>query len=90
MLSLHKEELANDTHKQIHERAQVTGRDLIQVISDVTDEAVTACQKVRLILQNKKERDAWESFVAGYVAWHRYTPRYRLNELLGDDGHDVD
>lgn len=84
VLSFYKEELANDTHNHIHERVEVTGKEVVEVLSDVGDEAATACDKVRAILQGR-ERDAWESFVAGYIVFHRYSPRYRLHELFGDE-----
>lgn len=86
--SFHKEILADDVHTYILERAEVTGKDLTETLSEIVDEAVVACDNVRKILKGTKALEAWESFVAGYAAFHRYTPRYRLKELYGDEERD--
>ncbi|GJE84570.1 terpenoid synthase [Phanerochaete sordida] len=86
--SFHKEILANDVHNYILERVEVTGKDLPTVLDDLVDEAAVACDNARHILQGEKEKQAWETFVAGYAAFHRYTPRYRLKELYGDEERD--
>ncbi|KAI0820535.1 Trichodiene synthase-domain-containing protein [Trametes gibbosa] len=83
VFSFYKEELDHETHTFVHERALLTQKTVAEVMSELVDEAVAACDRVRAILQGGKEREAWESFLAGYVAWHRFTPRYRLDEVFG-------
>ena len=36
-----------------------------------------------LHVEGEKERHTWERFIAGYVAFHFLSPRYRLKELTG-------
>ncbi|KAH9846555.1 Trichodiene synthase-domain-containing protein [Lenzites betulinus] len=86
VFSFYKEELDHETHTFVHERALITGKTVGEVLSELVDEAVIACDRVRAILQGEKERQVWESFLAGYVAWHRFTPRYRLDEVFGSTG----
>lgn len=70
----------------MHDRAAVTGTDAATALRDMTNEMVDAIAKARIVLAGSKERDAWESFMAGYIAYHRLSPRYRLDEVLGSDG----
>ena len=82
-MSFYKEELAGERHNYVHEWARVSGKCPADVLADIIDETIATNENVRAILQGR-EREAWESFVAGYVAWHRYTPRYKLGDLYGD------
>ncbi|KAJ3559855.1 hypothetical protein NM688_g85 [Phlebia brevispora] len=83
ILSFYKEELEGETSNVIHDRAAVTGKDLSEVLSDLLDESVNAVARARDILQGEKEKQTWEIFIAGYVAFHFLSPRYRLKELTG-------
>lgn len=85
ILSFYKEELEGETSNVIHDRAMVTGKTLSEVLSDLLDESVTSVARARVILQGEKEKDTWERFIAGYVAFHFLSPRYRLKELTGRD-----
>lgn len=81
ILSFYKEELAGERHNFVHDRARVTGRTVEQVLSDIIDEVVGAVERARTILRGEKERQTWESFLAGYVAFHFVSPRYKLAQL---------
>ncbi|EKM53549.1 uncharacterized protein PHACADRAFT_125351 [Phanerochaete carnosa HHB-10118-sp] len=81
ILSFYKEEMAGERHNFVHDRAHVTGKDIKTVLSDILDEVVGAVERARNILQGGKERETWERFLAGYVAFHFLSPRYKLAQL---------
>ena len=54
-------------------------------LGDIANEMVDAIAKARLILAGDRERGAWEGFMAGYIAYHRLSSRYRLHEVFGSD-----
>jgi len=83
ILSFYKEELAGENNNFVHDRAAVTSKDLLTVLSDTLGEVVGSVQRARTILQDKRARETWEEFIEGYVAFHLLSPRYRLEELLG-------
>ena len=87
VFSFYKEEIAQETANFIHERAAVTEKDAFSALSDVAEEAVGTVLRVRSILEGEKEKEAWERFMAGYTSWHRYSPRYRLNDVFGDQDY---
>ncbi|EED80636.1 predicted protein [Postia placenta Mad-698-R] len=85
ILSFYKEELTNELVNYIHDRALVTGTSASDALRDVIGETVAAAERVRSILGEGDERDAWDAFVRGYIKFHMDDPRYRLREVLGDD-----
>ncbi|KAI0962583.1 terpene cyclase [Taiwanofungus camphoratus] len=84
ILSFYKEELAEETGNYIHGRAAVTGKPVLETLSQVIDETVAANQRVYTILGDGDAKDAWERFAKGYICFHIGNARYRLLELLGD------
>ena len=50
----------------------------------VINETIDAVDRIRSILGEGPARNAWESFAGGYINYHIYAPRYRLNEVLSD------
>ncbi|GJE97337.1 terpenoid synthase-like protein [Phanerochaete sordida] len=81
ILSFYKEEMAGERHNFVHDRARVTGKDVRDVLEDILNEVVGAVERGRDILQGEKERETWERFLAGYVAFHFLSPRYKLTQL---------
>ncbi|GJE97335.1 terpenoid synthase-like protein [Phanerochaete sordida] len=81
ILSFYKEEMAGERHNFVHDRARVTGKDVSSVLDDILDEVVGAVDRARGILQGEKEKETWERFLAGYVAFHFLSPRYKLAQL---------
>ena len=77
--------MAGDTKNFIHDRARVTGKDSHTVVLELLEEVVAAVQRVRDIIGQGKERDAWEQFLTGYISFHLMTPRYQLTELIDED-----
>lgn len=61
----------------------MTGRPVPEVLSGLLEEVVTSVERARVLLKGKTEQKAWEEFLAGYVAFHFYSPRYRLVDLTG-------
>ena len=45
-----------------YDRAAVTGTDVVASLTDITNEAVEATTKTRLILDGNKEKEAWDNF----------------------------
>ena len=85
ILSFYKEELAGEKTNFVHDRALVTGKSVSEVLSELLDEVVTAVERARVLLKGEKEKQVWERFIAGYVAYHFHSARYRLVELTGTD-----
>jgi len=85
ILSFYKEELAGERDNYIHDRVLITKKDVDVVLTDVVNEVVASVQRSRVILKGEKEKKTWEQFMAGYVAYHYMSPRYRLSELVGVD-----
>ena len=54
---------------------------MLQAFQTTIDETVHAVERVRRVLQDAKEREAWELFVTNYVAFHYHSARYRVREL---------
>ncbi|GJE97336.1 terpenoid synthase-like protein [Phanerochaete sordida] len=82
LFSFYKEELDGETKNFIHDRARITGKDVESALMDTMEDAVNAVNRSRQILQGEKERRAWNSFLAGYAAFHVISPRYRLEKLF--------
>ena len=66
----------------MHDRALVTDKSISTVLTELVSELVESIERARSILKGDKEKEAWERLLAGYVAYHYTTPRYRLAELL--------
>ena len=67
----------------MHDRVRVTGKDVRAVLQDILDEVISAVVRARVILQGRKEKETWERFLSGYVAFHFLSPRYKLETLTG-------
>ena len=90
ILSFYKEELAHETTNFVHDQALVTGKSVSEVLSGLLQEVVTAVERARVLLKGDKEKETWEKFIAGYVAYHFYSSRYRLVELTGTEYINTD
>ncbi|KAI0090570.1 isoprenoid synthase domain-containing protein [Irpex rosettiformis] len=82
VLSFYKEELAGEKDNYVHDRALVTNKSISTVLTELVNELVESIERARSILKGEKEKEAWERLLAGYVAYHYTTPRYKLVELL--------
>ena len=85
ILSFYKEELVGETANFVHDRAKVSGKTIPEVLSDILQEVITSVNRARTLLRGEKEKETWEKFIAGYVAFHFYSPRYKLIELTGSE-----
>ena len=59
----------------------MTGVDTVTSLKEITGEMIDAIAKTRTILDSKVERRTYEGFMAGYLAYHRFSSRYRLEEV---------
>ena len=85
LCSFYKEELARESANLVPDRAKAAGvLDVATSLQDITSELVDAVKKTRLILNGGMEKDTWEKFMTGYIAYHKISPRYRLHDLLGN------
>ncbi|EKM53583.1 uncharacterized protein PHACADRAFT_211256 [Phanerochaete carnosa HHB-10118-sp] len=82
LFSFYKEELVGEKSNYVHDRACITGKDLEASLMDMLEDVVDVVDRGRKILEGEKERQAWESFLAGYVAFHFISPRYKLERLF--------
>jgi hypothetical protein len=85
VISFYKEELAGERDNYVHDRARVTNKSIYAVLSDLVREVIESIDRARSILKGEKEKEVWEKFLAGYVAYHWMTPRYKLQELLSPE-----
>jgi len=82
IMSFYKEELSGETGTYVQDRALVTGKSSLAALHDLIEDTVAGVERVRAILGEGRARDAWEGFVAGYISFHIYSPRYRLTEII--------
>ena len=90
ILSFYKEELAGERSNFVHDRAVVTGQTVSEVLSGLLEEVVASVERARVLLKGAKEKETWERFITGYVAFHFYSPRYRLIDLTGSEYINAD
>ncbi|KAI0467287.1 isoprenoid synthase domain-containing protein [Xylaria cf. heliscus] len=86
ILSLYKEECALETDNYMHSRASYEGVGIYEVLRQVIEETVDAHRRIALVLEGKKPyAQFWNDHVLGFVAFHKTTERYRLQDLgLGE------
>ncbi|KAF7790288.1 hypothetical protein EIP86_001242 [Pleurotus ostreatoroseus] len=83
ILSFYKEELEGETTNYVNERAVVTHKTAHAALLDTVNDAVIAVKKARDILsQAVREQEVFENFLEGFVAFHVYSPRYKILELM--------
>lgn len=85
LCSFYKEEIAGETSNLVHDRALVSGKDITAALREMTNDMIEGVEKARLVLVGNREKGAWENFMAGYITYHRLSPRYRLDEVFGGD-----
>ena len=85
ILSFYKETLEGDTSSYIHSRASIAGQCPYETLREVIDEVVAATERIHAVLGTGPARDAWDSFEAGYIQFHFGDPRYRLQEVFGNE-----
>ena len=82
MFSFYKETKAGETWTYVHNYAKVHGLTIPEALEAVKKEAIAVVYRVRGVLGEGPERDAWESFASGYTQFHLHTARYKLKEIL--------
>jgi len=82
MFSFYKEEKAGETWTYVHNFAKVHGMTVPEALENVKQQAIDVVKRIRNVLGEGPERDAWESFAAGYTQFHLMTARYQLVEIL--------
>ena len=82
IFSFYKEELDGERDNYVHDRAIVTGRPVAEILPLIADELVEAVDRTRILLRGDREREAWERFMSGFAAFHYFSSRYRLTELI--------
>ncbi|EMD31444.1 hypothetical protein CERSUDRAFT_162846 [Gelatoporia subvermispora B] len=82
IMSFYKEVLEGETGNYVQDRALVSGKTSLEALNDVIEDTIAIVERVRRILGEGKARDAWESFVAGYISYHVNNPRYRLADII--------
>ncbi|KAH8100321.1 isoprenoid synthase domain-containing protein [Cristinia sonorae] len=82
MFSFYKEEKAGETWTYVHNYARVHDLTVPEALEKVKQLAIDVVHRIRGVLGEGPERDAWESFAAGYTQFHLQTARYQLQEIL--------
>ncbi|EMD31538.1 terpene cyclase [Gelatoporia subvermispora B] len=82
IMSFYKEVLEGETGNYVQDRALVSGKTSLEALNDVIEDTIVIVERVGRILGEGKARDAWESYVAGYISYHVNNPRYRLADII--------
>ncbi|EMD37621.1 hypothetical protein CERSUDRAFT_154363 [Gelatoporia subvermispora B] len=82
IMSFYKEEVAGDQGTYVLDRACTTGKMHVEALYEVVDDTVDIVKRVRRIPREGPARDAWDTFVTAYIAFHTNTPKYRLQEIM--------
>ncbi|KAF2995603.1 hypothetical protein E8E14_001429 [Neopestalotiopsis sp. 37M] len=87
VLSFYKEELGGDKIKNIHSRARSERKHVLQVLTEVEEEAIDRELRIQRILSGRAEyAKSWSDSVRGDMAMHTINPPYRLDESeLGEE-----
>ena len=63
-VSFYKEELGDDTRNYIHNRALCTGKPVLTVVEEVSQEAIVSTTQIEAILKDRAEyQQSWKDSV---------------------------
>ena len=82
LFSFYKEVEAGETDNYISQVAAAQGKSQVEVLQNLADRVIEVDRRNKALLGDAPERQAWESFIAGYFEFHLHIPRYRLRDLL--------
>ncbi|ETS01845.1 terpenoid synthase [Trichoderma reesei RUT C-30] len=87
VLSFYKEEVGGDTRNYLHNRANATGKPIMEVLHEVNKETIDAAKRVEQILKGRGVYEqSWQDSVRGYMAMHTTNPRYKMSDMgLGEE-----
>ncbi|KAJ7107924.1 Trichodiene synthase [Mycena epipterygia] len=80
VLSFYKEMLAGEVANYMHNKSATTGKTVDATLDDTSREVISTYERVSSYLRGST-REAWETFVKGYITFHVTQDRYRLREL---------
>jgi hypothetical protein len=82
ILSFYKEEKAGDDMNYVSLLATTRKITKLQALRILVDEGIAAHERiVRILAPSKEASDLYQKFCQGYLGFHVYTERYRLDEL---------
>lgn len=82
LYSFYKEFKAGETDNYVSQFAVIHGQTPLEAFKTIAENVLAMDRRVKDILGDGPERQAWESFTAGYAEFHLHTPRYCLKDLL--------
>ncbi|KAJ2988178.1 hypothetical protein NUW58_g4118 [Xylaria curta] len=86
ILSFYKEECVRETDNYMHNRASYEDVSVYEVLRRVIEENVEAHRRIALVLKGKEPyAQLWNDHALGFVAYHKITERYRLQDLGLDE-----
>ncbi|PTB75607.1 terpenoid synthase, partial [Trichoderma longibrachiatum ATCC 18648] len=87
VLSFYKEEVGGDTRNFLHNRANTTGKPILEVLKEVSKETMDCAKRVEQILKGRGVYEqSWQDSVRGYMAMHTTNPRYKMSDMgLGEE-----
>ncbi|KAH6871498.1 isoprenoid synthase domain-containing protein [Thelonectria olida] len=90
VLSFYKEEKAGEGYNYIHNRGWYENKDALVVFSEIIAEVRESVERMRLVLKGREPYlQLLNSYLLGYIAFHRLNSRYRLWEVgLGEEDTD--
>ncbi|KAF5346174.1 hypothetical protein D9758_009928 [Tetrapyrgos nigripes] len=82
ILSFYKEEKAGDDLNYVSLLATTRKITKLQALRTLVDEGIAAHERiVRILAPSREASDFYQKFCQGYLGFHVYTERYRLDEL---------
>jgi hypothetical protein len=84
ILSFYKEELAQagDNINFVSLSSKAKGISKIEVLRQLVDDSVECYRRgFKLLQASPKALDAYKSYCAGYIKFHTFSPRYKLDQL---------
>ncbi|KIY46191.1 terpenoid synthase, partial [Fistulina hepatica ATCC 64428] len=82
LFSFYKEELKGEEGNFVHMRARAEGKPPMQVAAELSEELLVARSTIHAALRPHPEAfKAWIDREKGYIAWHMFLPRYKLQEI---------
>lgn len=88
LLSFHKEWKAGETDNYVSQHASIYDQPMLHTLSNLVDRMVELDNRIKVLLGNSPEKQAWEAYMAGYITFHLQSPRYQLKEILPEYCHE--
>jgi len=82
----YKEELLGEEDNYAHSRARYNGKDVVATLKDIVEDTEACYRRIRELLMARESdgqayANAWQVHEQGYIDFHMFSGRYKLEEL---------